>query len=470
MIGRRFFLAASASCVALPTRAIADALPSLPEVTLINSHHEQAAQFSTAFGHAHVKIPRVRALCHTAQGVQRVVRWARDTEQSFAIRSSGHSFANLSSHPDLVIDLRQMNQTQIDRNAGTVTVGAGVLSHQVSRHLADQELSIPGGICPTVAMAGYALGGGIGYFARRDGLLSDQLKSLRMVTADGALIDVSEQANSDLFWACRGGGNGNFGVVTDLTFAIQPFQQIHWVHLSLRLDAVRAAEALYLWQRRSRDWPRHTTLHFRLHRSKGTEFQATLEGLSGLPVTQLAAEVASVMRTSPDAVKGAIHVAVASQLHDRIFPRETGTNIEINRQSHLFDTPLDPASTLEVLSSVLELQQTVMHLSFESLGGAVADLAPDATAFPHRNAQFVLQANSFVPSPALRHERRSAARKLRDVLTPMATGGVYVNYTDLELSDWGYRYWGANLPRLKAIKRTYDPDSVFDHAHSLNRA
>lgn len=467
---RRFVMTASAVALAKPTHAASLAGSELRDVTWIGADDAASAEYSTAYARTHVGIPARRALCASATGVQNAVRWARDQGLGFAVRSGGHCFAGLSQHSDLVIDQRQLNAIHFDAAAQTVTVGAGTHLGTLAHALAGKGASIPGGICPTVAMSGYALGGGIGYLGRRDGLLIDQLKSLKIVTAHGDLLTASATKNPDLFWACRGGGGGNFGIVTELTFRVQPIQPMHWVRMVEPADAVRTAEILFLWQHRVQTYPRHTTLHLRLTRRTDTTFLVLLEGLSGWSEDTLRTELAHLMRTSTDVAQHGMFTGTPAQLVQRMMPDAGNISSDLLSHSHLFDGPVGERGTLDILSELLNHPKGRVNLNIEPLGGAIADVAPDATAFVHRKTSFAVQSQILLQPSDDKAALMQANEAMRAVLQPLANGGVYVNYPDLTLVDWGRKYWGANLPRLKAIKRKYDPDAIFTHRHSLNHA
>ncbi len=165
------------------------------------------------------------AQCQSAGDVQRCLSFAHDSDVAVAARSGGHSYAAYSSCPGLVIDV-----TNLDSGVRWVAVGwprwePAPSSSTSTRQLAAAGRLLPGGSCPTVGIAGLALGGGIGVFARAYGLTCDQLQSVELVTADGTVHQCGPNQDEDLYWACRGGGGGNFGVVTSFEFRTQPIPE-----------------------------------------------------------------------------------------------------------------------------------------------------------------------------------------------------------------------------------------------------
>ena len=164
------------------------------------------------------------AQCRSAGDVQRCLSFARDADMPVAARSGGHSYAAYSSCPGLVIDVTNLDTVSVG-GGGLATVGAGTILIDVYTQLAAAGRLLPGGSCPTVGIAGLALGGGIGVFARAYGLTCDQLQSVELVTADGTVHRCGPNQDEDLYWACRGGGGGNFGVVTSFAFRTQPIPE-----------------------------------------------------------------------------------------------------------------------------------------------------------------------------------------------------------------------------------------------------
>jgi len=211
-------------------------------------------------------------------------------------------------------------------------------------------------------------------------------------------------------------------------------------------------------------------LHLRLAKQTGASFLITLEGLSGWSGDDLAAELAILLRTTTDDVQRAIYPSTMSELIQRMMPSDAFIRADLLNHSHLYNAPMGERATLDVLSTLLDHPAGRVNLNIEPLGGAVADKAPNATAFPHREASFVIQSQVILRDTDNREALTASNEAMRGVLEAQATGGVYANYPDLSLSDWGQKYWGNNLPRLKEIKARHDPETVFDHAHSIARA
>src|ERR1700760_1175963 len=172
------------------------------------------------------------AYCRSAHDVATCLTFARRYAVPVAPRGGGHSYAGYSSTTGLVVDVTAMSSVQVDSGSGTATVGAGTRLIDFYHGLAAHDRAVPGGSCPTVGISGLTLGGGVGVVARAYGLTSDNLVQAQVVTADGQLRTCDSHSDPDLFWACRGGGGGNFGVATSFTFSTHPISGIVLFFLS----------------------------------------------------------------------------------------------------------------------------------------------------------------------------------------------------------------------------------------------
>ena len=189
--------------------------------------------------------PRAIAYCANSADVERIVRWARSERIHVVPRSGGHSYAGYSSGNGVVVaDVSRLDNVKV--SGARATVGAGAKLIGVYSALSKHGVTVPGGSCPSVGIAGLALGGGIGYSSRRFGTTADNVTRLQIVTADGELRVGDASHNADLFWACRGGGGGNFGIATEFTFATHPVSTVSTY--SIEWPWAQAAPALAAWQ------------------------------------------------------------------------------------------------------------------------------------------------------------------------------------------------------------------------------
>ncbi|WP_457031001.1 FAD-binding oxidoreductase [Kitasatospora sp. P5_F3] len=421
------------------------------------------------------QFPAAVARCTSAADVRNCLDAARGHGVPIAARSGGHSYLGYSvPNGGLVMDLRQMAQVQVQPD-GTVQVGAGARLIEVYAALARAGRLLPAGSCPTVGVSGLALGGGIGVLTRKYGLTCDRLVSAEVVTADSRVLTASESCEPDLYWALRGGGGGNFGVVTRFTFSTEPAPEL--TVFSLRFPAGSAASVIGAWQQWVADAPSELWSNCVVSGASSptcrvggcyvgpqSGLEPLLDQLVSAAATQPTSRTAQT-KSYLDAMKymaGCANDTIA-QCHPvsegGLLPREAFV-----AASRILDTALDPQQITQLMTG-----HTGVDLLLDSLGGEVSRLAPDATAFPHRSA---LASAQIYASTTLAGKAAATATvdAIRDGLGALGATGAYVNYIDATLPDWGTAYYGDNLPRLKAVARRYDPDQVFAFPQSVARS
>jgi FAD/FMN-containing dehydrogenase len=473
MADRRKFIknfGAATFTATMPNILRASSLPKAADLRFVPSTESNAVNYSQGYPKQHQRTPNYRAFCDTPEAAQTAIRWARDTNQSFATRSGGHCFMGFSQSDNLVLDTRGMSDIKIDADQRTVTVGAGVKLGPLYRALAKQGFALAGGTYGGVGIAGHTLGGGFGYRCRSDGLLIDQLVSLDMVLADGQIVTASANQNSDLFWACRGGGGGQFGVATSFKFKVKSSSPMHWISIYEPVGFSRAAQILFLWQYWSQGSPRHLATHLQITRRGDAGFLMVLSGFSGGERKDLMNELQSLLRRNTLPNSNTILSGKFSDLILAQMPKETPSHPTLLTHSHLFSAPVDEKGTVNILSTLQRHPAGSCILNFETWGGAISDIAVNATAFPHRDTAFVVHAQADIRTAIEKTTKTKAMAEMREALEAQANGGVYVNYPDLQLKDWGDAYWGNNLAQLKKIKNDRDPTNFFTHAHSISNA
>ena len=216
-------------------------LPNLPagDALLLQPTDAHFADYQPAFNARTMLTPALRALPRTAAAVGTLVDWCRSNDLPFALRCGGHSYEGFSQSASVVIDARLIKAVTFDAHAMTATVGAGASLGDFYKVVAPHGLGFPGGSCPTVGVSGHVLGGGYGHLARPFGLACDSLLSIDLVDPQGHQIHADATQNADLFWACRGGGGGSFGVATGFRFQLHAVKtvfvfRIDWPTLAAR--------------------------------------------------------------------------------------------------------------------------------------------------------------------------------------------------------------------------------------------
>ncbi len=444
-------------------------LPALPNIAsgdalLLRSGDAQFASYEPAFNSRTMLTPQLRAMCKTATGVGVMVDWCRTNSLPFALRSGGHSFEGFSQSTGVVIDTRPINGINVDRAAKAVTVGAGASLGAIYKAVWPHNLAFAAGSCPTVGISGHALGGGYGNLARPFGLTCDSLLSIDLVDPQGHPAHADAQQNPDLFWACRGGGGGSFGVATSYRFALRRLTSL----LVFRIDwqglaPSRAAAVMKQWQAWAPQAPSSINATLVITRHAGGGIDLRCSGQSIGSQSELKREL-KTLSTSPQ-----IRSMPFSASINYFAGGASGWNylsVPMKGKSDYATSPLSDTG-LAVLMDEVDTRKTV-YVICDAYGGAIAEVAPDATAFAHRKETlFSIQYGSQWSSPADTPARLADMRALYAAMRPYVSGAAYVNYCDLDLADWQDAYWGENLARLKQIKSAFDRDNVFRHAQSV---
>lgn len=429
-------------------------------------------------------VPSAIAQVVSAADVAACVAFAAAGGASLRVRNGGHSYGGWSSGPGLVIDLAKLKAVKVDTAAQTATIGAGALLADVYSALGAKGVSIGGGSCATVGVTGLALGGGVGVLARSYGLTCDQLASVQVVTADGRIRTVDADTDADLFWALRGGG-GSFGAVTELTFHVRPAPRIQtflveWTSLSA------AAKVLTAWQHWMAAAPRALWSTCKLLVQPGRGSRVLVAGTwigSGSPTTRLNALLAQTPAPSRRSSGGGSYAA--TMLAEAGCSGETATSCidksltpayrqPFSATSSILQQPLPSAGVRAIVEAVGKGRSiTAMvegGVSFDAFGGAIAEVASDATAFPWRTALADIQYTAtwaYAKASANPAPFDDFVQAERRALQPWVGNSAYVNYADPTLADFAAAYWGPNLPRLRTIKHTYDPHDVFSFPQSV---
>jgi FAD/FMN-containing dehydrogenase len=411
----------------------------------------------------HVR-PQAVVRCTTPADVSETLAFARRIGVHVVPRSGGHCFGGRSSTEGIVIDVSPMCSISVVDEM--VTVGAGARLGAIYDALAQHGRSLPGGCGPTVGIAGLTLGGGLGLLGRLHGLTSDWLRAAQVVVADGRVIECDEERSTDLFWGLRGAGGGQFGIVTSLVFETVPAPDATGFHLQWTHE--HAAAVLEAWQAWAPVAPDELAASV-LVSTEGDEHPVVTvlgamvgsEADGAQPLDELIAR-AGAEPTAGWRAFGPYREAKRrlSELGDPDDPRHPSS------KSQFFRSAL-PAEAIGALVEHLATDRVAgqsRELDFTPWGGAYSRMAPEATAFPHRDARFLLKHGVVLEPEASTTDREAARAWLQrswELARPWASGGAYVNFPDRDLPDWERAYHGSNYERLRRVKREYDPANVF---------
>jgi FAD/FMN-containing dehydrogenase len=405
--------------------------------------------------------PAMIARCAGAADVIQTIQFARDHDLPVAIRGGAHHVAGLATRDGgVVIDLSRMKGIRIDPERRTALALPGLTWGEYQNEAQAFGLATPAGVISTTGIAGLTMGGGIGFLARKYGLTIDNLLSVDIVTADAKLRRASADQNADLFWAVRG-GDGNFGVVTAFEYRLQPVSAVQAGMLVYPL--ARAGEVLRAYREFTATCPEDlSTIPILGNTPDGTP--ALIVALCHVGSAEAAAtDLRPLRNLGPVAEQvGAMPFITLQQMFDQQAPFGQQTVWRSGNLTALSDDFIDAL----VESNGSGLPSPLSSILIYHLGGAASRVAPDATAYPHRNAQFTLAIGALWSDPAEAERCLTWTERVWEATRPFADG-VYVNFLDAEGDDRVRGAYGANLARLAKVKHAFDPTNFFRTNHNI---
>ncbi|MFE0471847.1 FAD-binding oxidoreductase [Streptomyces sp. NPDC058947] len=418
--------------------------------------------------------------------IRTALAYARGRSLRVAIRNGGHSYAGWSSGDGrLIIDVSKLDRVRA--SGTTAVVGAGAKLIDVYRALAAKGVTIPAGSCPTVGVSGLTLGGGHGVVSRAYGLTCDSLTRATLITADGRQLTADARENKDLFWALRGAGNGNFGVVTELHFRTHPAPQGVSAYLSWPWS--KAAAVVRAWQEWGPSQPDEIWSSLHLASAAGSTptvsvaaFSLGTYGELKNAVDRLADRVGAPARSvslkrrsyeeSMEVYAGCSSFPTDAQCH---LPGSTpgrSPKGALGRETYaaasdFFDRSLSAAGIRVLLAQIASVRGGTGSIALTALGGAVNRVSPTSTAFVHRRSRMLAQYIGAWRAGTSGTTARAWLASAHQAMRPYASGAAYQNYTDPTLKDWRKAYYGDAAARLTKLKNQYDPNRFFTYPQAL---
>jgi FAD/FMN-containing dehydrogenase len=422
------------------------------------------------------------ALCADEHDVVTCVDWSRRYGVQPVGRTGGHSYAGYSTTTGLIIDMGRLNSVRIDRRDGTATVGGGALNANLFAATKGGPLFLPVGTCLGVGVGGLTLGGGIGYNTHWQGLTCDHLRSSQIVTARGELLDLDRRQHRDLYWACRGGAGGSFGLNTQFVFDLAevPRQNVTFYRFDWRgADAAMAV------------------------------FSSFDEILAGAPAALNAVAEAQAEPVGPKGPREAIsvfsrgqYIGPSGELFDLVQPLITAAGLPVKvtvteltfwdmqamfasaeAEKHSFGDisryarkPLPNAA----IQGMVDLLANCPYRSEEAngsiwslgwIGGPVMNaVGRTDTAYVHRDMLTLWRPTPVWPNDAPARVGQALidwTNEVIDVLRPYTPDESYQNFPNRLIADWKQEYYAENFPRLVTVKTTYDRGNLFRNQQSI---
>jgi len=433
--------------------------------------------------------PQAVAYCETPADAATCLAFAQDHGLRLAARSGGHSLGGHSTTPGLVIDVSRLNAITV--RPDTVTLGPGAQNVDVLGALSPRGLAVVGGGCPTVAAGGFLLGGGLGFLTPSLGMACDAMTSAQVVLADGQVVTASAGSHPDLYWALRGGGGGNFGIVTSYTLTHAPLTTVHTAFLSFgHDDALDMVDGFAQWLA---DAPRTvggscfitltdaaagttpTSMVSVVATGTVAEFETELGrllSLTGVPASRTGGTMPyqDLMMT----IYGGAELTVPQCHREGATPEGRLPRAQLGlERSRLFGAPTTRdvwARALAVFDAERVAGQ-LHQLQVGPAGGAVRDLGRTDTAYVHRDSLFTVNFLTWVHQGEVTEEARAAGQRWVDAgfgaVDPYSNGETHQNWIDPVLGDWEQSYYAENHARLTQVKRTYDPGRLFRFAQGI---
>jgi len=407
--------------------------------------------------------PSLVVACASERDIAREIGHAAATGMRLVPRGGGHCFAGRSTTDGIVLDLAAMDQVRVDPS-GTATIGAGCRLRRVYGALHAVGRTLSAGCGETVGIAGLTLGGGIGLLGRRHGLTCDRLIGARVVLANGDIVDCDEHREPDLFWALRGAGGGQFGVVGTFRFATVPEPMVSRVEVVIPGN-VDLGALVTDWQEHAPDAPDGLTVDLVVEQEPGVPgVQIRAVGVSSLPASVTNAWLRELLGRAGSArlrVEDPVPYSTVKETHAD--ERRSLPQRPVRLRSEFFEHTIEEPILERILSLLADADRSrPRRLSYTAMGGAYNRVASGETAFAHRGTRFLLEHVGDPGDPWI-DDSWNAAHEA-------GSGRVYPNFPDLLLEDPLAAYHGANADRLAGIKLRYDPHRFFDFPQAIQPA
>ncbi len=430
-----------------------------------NPKYDSARQI---FNRSIQKYPAVIVYCENNSDVVEAILLAQRHDLTVRIRSGGHNYEGFCvGNGVLVIDTSLLKSREIDEECHTLRIGSGVNNHELYEFLGKHGYPFPSGTCPNVGAVGLTQGGGWGHSARMFGLACDHLLEAEIVDARGSVTTMNNTCHKNLFWAIRGGGGGNFGVVTSLKYSLPPkIFDVTYVDLQYsKINKKLAEHFLNTWQKWLVITDNRFTPNSRIFNSAENGMGIFLRGF-----------YYGNQEEAEEAVQPFLNICgVEASFKEVSFLKATRIDASFYPQFENFDFAGRFAygkfskNQIKQIVDLIETRavgSTFASVALYALGGAVRNVVPQDTAFFYRNADYIIGIETVWELPEVKSTNRAWLLDRFEFLQSI-THGSYINFPYLCTDDYMKAYYGQNADRLMSVKKQYDPCNLFHFPQSI---
>ena len=455
-------LMSPAALFAEPVKYITDLFDNNSDVNVIYYKKGDAVyeELRKGFNKRINKFPAIIAFCKNEQGVAEAIKLATKNNLPVAVKSGGHCMEGFSCNNNgMVINLSTLNKVEwLDAN--TIRVGPACKLADVYHELLPKNKIIPGGSCAGVGIGGLTLGGGYGLLARKFGLTCDSLQSVTMVDGKGNIVD--SNSDKELLWACKGGNNGNFGVVTSLTFKVHeaPATMQSFKFRSFNVNTARAKSILSKWFDLSKNLPDSCFSAFVLNH-KTLYILITNAGKHTPALQQVIDELKSVSDKNTNSIRQPLAAALKNYYgrKDPLYFKNASAGLykSFAEISGCIDKALDLVITTPgMIYQVNTLGGKILNKDFEV-----------ASAFPHRDCLYFSELQTYWEQPSQEKRLLQQFQQVQEVFINHGITAQYRNYPDINFVNWKEYYYSKNYGRLQKMKQKFDSANLFRYEQSL---
>jgi len=434
-------------------------------VTPLDPEYNQARQ---EWNRTIQKFPLLIVYCQNKYDVSNAVLWSVKNRVPLRIRSGGHNYEGYSvGNAVIVIDISEMNYLELAEEKNLLRVEGGATNSQIYNFVSSRGYPFPGGTCPTVGVSGLATGGGWGLSCRNFGLTCDSLLELEMVNYQGKIIRADNFHNADLFWACRGAGGGNFGVIVSMTFRLPPkvgyvtFLELYYP------QAGQQNQALFLetWQDWLRCADKEITMIANIYNTSEEGLSVFARGLfygrpeEALAIIQPFLDIGMQIYT----LEFLSFWAAINKIGE-VYPASE----KFKTSGRFVIRNLDSDESIDVVSLIQDrpLGSVLTSVNLYALGGMVAQTDRDDTAFFYRDAKYIIGLQTVWEDDRFAGDNRKWFEPRFRYLSSV-TDGSYINFPNIDQPCYLEEYYGLHADELRKIKLKYDPYNIFRFPQSI---